>query len=102
MSGDDEVVRSVGVEMEDFLQARKRQLYEEIGGYPTPITACDQQFNYLLEQQANVAGTLARLTTIMADPIARGGLVGEFCDLIRSCEVLDEDTKQRLLRRLQT
>ena len=43
------------------LEAEKQRLYDEIRGYPTPITACDQQFNWLLEQQTRVTAELHRL-----------------------------------------
>ena len=46
---------------EAFLEAEKRRLYEEIRNYPTPIAGCDQQFNYLLEQQALVAAELKHI-----------------------------------------
>ena len=46
---------------EKFLEAEKRRLYEEIRNYPTPIAGCDQQFNYLLEQQAQVIAKLNRI-----------------------------------------
>ena len=46
---------------EKFLEAEKRRLYEEIRNYPTPIAGCDQQFNYLLEQQARIAAELHRI-----------------------------------------
>jgi len=43
------------------LEAEKQRLYDEIRNYPTPIAACDQQFNYLLEQHARVTAELDRL-----------------------------------------
>jgi hypothetical protein len=45
------------------LEAEKQRLYDEIRSYPTPIAGCDQQFNYLLEQQARVIAELRRVTT---------------------------------------
>jgi hypothetical protein len=48
----------------DFLEAEKRRLYEEIRNYPTPIAACDQQFNHLLEQQARVIAELQCLVAL--------------------------------------
>lgn len=48
-------------ERERFLESEKRRLYEEIRSYPTPIAGCDQQFNYLLEQQARVNSELSRV-----------------------------------------
>ena len=52
---------------EKFLEAEKRRLYEEIRNYPTPIAGCDQQFNYLLEQQARIAAELNRIRASAGD-----------------------------------
>jgi hypothetical protein len=46
---------------EKFLEAERQRLYEEIRNYPTPIAGCDEQFNYLLEQQARVTADLNRV-----------------------------------------
>ena len=54
-------------EREKFLEAEKRRLYEAIRNYPTPIAGCDQQFNYLLEQQAQVIAELHRIQAAMQD-----------------------------------
>ncbi len=48
------------------LEAEKQRLYEEIRSYPTPIAGCDQQFNYLLEQQARVVAELHRVRQAIA------------------------------------
>jgi hypothetical protein len=51
---------------EAFLVAEKQRLYQEIRNYPTPIAGCDQQFNYLLEQQASVSAELGRIQASLA------------------------------------
>jgi hypothetical protein len=51
---------------ESNLEAERRRLYEEIRNYPTPIAGCDQQFNYLLEQQARVIADLERVRLAIA------------------------------------
>jgi hypothetical protein len=51
---------------ERSLAAEKRRLYEQIRDYPTPIAGCDQQFNYLLEQQARVTAELNRIRAAIA------------------------------------
>jgi hypothetical protein len=48
------------------LEAEKQRLYEEMRHYPTPIAGCDQQFNYLLEQQAQVVAELYRVRQAIA------------------------------------
>jgi hypothetical protein len=37
------------------LEAERHRVNEEIRTYPTPIAACDAQFNYLLEERARIA-----------------------------------------------
>ncbi len=54
-------------ETEAHLEAERRRLYEEIKHYPTPIAGCDQQFNYLLEQQARVIAELSRIRAARGD-----------------------------------
>lgn len=53
-------------ESEKALEAEKRLVYEEIRNYPTPITACDEQFNHLLEKQARVIAELNRVRAILS------------------------------------
>ena len=51
----DEIAR-----MFSFLENERRRIYDELRSLPAPITACDQQFNYLLERQAAVNEALSR------------------------------------------
>ena len=43
------------------LEARRRQLDEEIRTYPTPIPRCDAQFNHLFEERERIVRELAEL-----------------------------------------
>ena len=45
---------------EDLLK-RKVANQLEINNYPSPIAGCDQQFNHLLEQRANIRKQLKEL-----------------------------------------
>jgi hypothetical protein len=62
---------------ESDLEAKKRRLYSDIRNYPTPIAACDQHFNYLLEQQARVKAELSRvrraIESVTLDPADQRG-----------------------------
>ena len=42
-------------------ETQRRALYDEIRNYPTPIAACDQQFNFLLEERGRIIQELRRL-----------------------------------------
>ena len=37
---------SVWNRIRDYLENERHRIYEEIKNYPTPIPACDAQFNY--------------------------------------------------------
>lgn len=56
------------------LQERRTELDALIGAYPPPITACDAQFNHLLEQRREIGQELARLEA----SLARGETVETF------------------------
>jgi len=43
------------------LEARRKQLDEEIRAYPTPIPRCDAQFNFLMEERARIVRELESL-----------------------------------------
>jgi hypothetical protein len=47
-----------------------REVGAEISAYPRPITACDAQFNHLLELRRMLPGEVARLEAAAADPSA--------------------------------
>jgi hypothetical protein len=54
-----------------LLEAERRRLYDEIRNYPTPIAGCDQQFNYLLEQQQRIVAELNRIRAATAARFSR-------------------------------
>ena len=43
------------------LEQERRGISAEIGSYPSPIPACDEQFNYLLERRDRISRALAWL-----------------------------------------
>lgn len=43
------------------LEARRKQLDEEIRAYPTPIPRCDAQFNFLMEERSRIVRELEAL-----------------------------------------
>lgn len=48
-------------ETKEQMQQRLTELNAEIGAYPGPITGCDAQFNYLLEERARLSAELKQL-----------------------------------------
>lgn len=97
---DPALAKSLEAEIAGCLEARKQRLYEEIRSYPTPITACDQQFNYLLEQQTRIAEELARLKSSIVEAQSGGDPAALLVSLICSLSSIDDDTKERLLAQL--
>ena len=47
--------------IQDHLEARQARIVEAIRDYPPPITACDAQFDHLLEQRGGISRELKRL-----------------------------------------
>ena len=41
------------------IATRLDTIYEQIKNYPTPITGCDEQFNFLLEERDRLRNLLA-------------------------------------------
>jgi hypothetical protein len=66
-SADAERTSLIAAEVACQLEQEKQRIYTELRSYPPPITACDQQFNYLLERQATVNAALSRLNAAMAE-----------------------------------
>jgi hypothetical protein len=95
-----EIARAIAAQIQGELHARKQRLFQEIRAYPTPIAGCDQQFNFLLEQQTNVVGDLALVQQAVAALPGHVDPARLFEALIRSMRSLDDDAKRRLLARL--
>lgn len=60
------VVESELQEIRKALVARKEEIKQAIREYPRPITACDDQFNLLLEQRATITREIVRFDREMA------------------------------------
>jgi hypothetical protein len=58
------------IDLRRCLLALMQEVGAEISAYPGPITACDAQFNHLLELRRMLPAELARLEAATADPSA--------------------------------
>ena len=96
-----DIANSLRSEIASCLELCKQRIFEEIRHYPTPITACDQQFNYLLEVQANISGELRRLRGLFDELPTGGDAIGLIEEFVRSSSCLDDETKQRIWSRLR-
>jgi len=73
------------------LENQKARIYEEIGHYPPPIAACDQQFNHLLEEQTRILGELARLNEAENNNLTADDPIQVLTDFIKSSPYIDSE-----------
>jgi hypothetical protein len=99
-AGQVELAESLWRDIGECLESQKVRIYEEIRYYPTPITACDQQFNYLLEEQAKIAGELARMRRTIDENSTRDDAIDVIDAFIQSCPCIDGELEQRVRARL--
>jgi hypothetical protein len=85
--------------LEDHLESARRSILAEIRNYPPPIAACDQQFNYLLEQRDRVARELSRLASIRRDN-SRDTDVEPLLEFINASECIGGELKAHLVQLL--
>ena len=80
----------------EHLENERHRVIEEIKKYPTPIAACDAQFNYLLEERARIAQELDQLKALTGEGLTRKAhleLIGEF---IASSNYINGEMEQTL------
>jgi len=78
------------------LETEKARLYEEIGTYPTPIAACDQQFNYLLEERTRISQELDRLNEAAVTSLTIEDSIQRMDEFIRSSKYVDPEAEQTI------
>ena len=84
-------------ELEDHLEGARSAILAEIRNYPPPIAACDQQFNYLLEQRDRIADAQSRLASIRRDSLNRGSDLRALIDFIEASNCIAPELKACLL-----
>ena len=89
--------RSPWAEIEDHLEDARRSILAEIRSYPPPIAACDQQFNYLLEQRDRIAGELGRLAAMRRDSSTGEPDLEALLDFINASDCIAHDLKTHLV-----
>jgi hypothetical protein len=80
-----------------YLKAVKEQALDELRQYPAPVTACDAQFNYLLERRDAASEELALLDSISEAVGSEAGRNQAVRDLILSSRLIDPESRTRLL-----
>jgi hypothetical protein len=91
-----EVVLAAWQTIRACLEAARARIYDEIRNYPRPIPACDQQFNCLLEQRADVSEELDRLGEAARESLTGGDSLERIDAFIDSSRYLDDPAKQAI------
>jgi hypothetical protein len=87
-------------ELADHLESVRRSILAEIRDYPPPIAACDQQFNYLLEQRDRVAGELNRLASMRHNDPPSGTDLEALRDFVTESQCIADELKAQLVQQL--
>lgn len=91
-------VQSVWIEIRAQLASNKVRINKAITCYPTPIAGCDQQFNYLLEQQREISAEWARLNEAENESLTAADPIRAVDEFIRTSICLDARAKESLRR----
>ncbi len=97
-----DALTSVWQTIREQLEAKQNQIYEEIANYPPPIPACDQHFNYLLEQRTEIALELRRQKSLAEASLTSPDPVACIDDFVASSVYPNDDAKQRIRSGLPT
>jgi len=96
-----DVIKSVWNKIRAQLETEKARIYEAIGSYPSPIAACDQQFNYLLEEQTRISRELVRLNEATTASLTIADSIELIDEFIRSSGYVDPEAEQTIRSYLQ-
>jgi hypothetical protein len=77
-------------ELKNYLQGEKGRIYEEIRTYPSPIPACDVQFNHLLEERAKLSKELNLVDALLAQCYTGGVTKRALKELIAFSNYIDD------------
>lgn len=96
-----DVIQSAWAKIRAHLETEKARIYEAIIHYPTPIAGCDQQFNYLLEEQTRIRHELDRLNETSNESLPSGDVLQQINEFISSSSYVDPETQQAIRSYLQ-
>jgi hypothetical protein len=82
--------------IQNHLENERRRIYQEIRDYPTPIAACDAQFNHLLEERASVCQELRCVREAIESDRRDANRLELLAELTRASRHLDEDLRRRI------
>src|SRR5215211_5413717 len=96
-----DVIQSAWNQIRAQLETEKARLYEEIGTYPTPIAACDQQFNFLLEERTRISQELDRLNEAAVSSLTIEDSIKQIEEFIQSSRHVDPGVEQTIRSTLE-
>src|SRR5262249_28754604 len=91
-----DLVKSAWERIRTHLENEKVRIHEEIRNYPRPLPACDQQFNYLLEERARISQELDRMDEASRESLARSDPIGPIDEFIQSSSFLGDAAGQQV------
>ncbi len=78
------------------LEETKIRVNKEIGNYPSPIPACDVQFNYLLEERSKISVALKQVDNLLTKCQTETVAIETIEQLIKMSSQIDDVTAARL------
>lgn len=81
----------------DNLEAERARVVNEIRTYPSPIPACDAQFNHLLEKRTRLSRELEGLHRIHEVLLSDASDMRQLQTFIESSEFIHPDTKYQMM-----
>jgi hypothetical protein len=83
-------------EFKNQLEKAKIQVNKEIGNYPSPIPACDAQFNYLLEERSKISVVLKQVDNLLTKCQTETVEIETIEELIKTSNQIDDGMAERL------
>lgn len=90
------LMESVWKKIREHLENERHRVNEEIRNYPSPIPACDAQFNYLLEERERIAQELKRLEALALEGLTRRAELERIGEFIASSDYIKGEAEQRI------
>lgn len=91
-----DLIESVLKRIKEHLESERHRVNEEIRNYPSPIPACDAQFNYLLEEQARIAQEFDRLKELAREDLPRKTRLEGIVEFITSMNCINDELEQEI------
>jgi hypothetical protein len=86
--------------IQKHLEHERRRIAAEITAYPSPIPACDAQFNFLLEQRDQITDELRQVRAALAAPDTGDAAAAGIARAVTTSRYLNGVQKRQLWRLL--